>query len=288
MIIIDISNIAYASMFQHIAMQKNAPINEDLLRAIVLNSLRSNVNKFKQVYANSSQSIGVVLAFDSSTYWRRNLFPHYKARRAANRISSTFDWDSIHIHMKTILGELFLYTPYTSVKVDGAEADDVIGTLVPHFAASEPVLIISGDKDFPQLQIDGNVRQYAPVLKKFIVESLPAMQLKQLIIRGDKDDGIPNILSPDDVFVTGGRQKPISEKKLLQWLIQPPEAFCDTNMLRNYHRNQMLIDLKHIPTILKTEIIAAHIEAPKATRTQFLQYLVKKQLTQLISVIDEF
>jgi hypothetical protein len=288
MIIIDISNIAYASMFQHIAMQKNAPINEDLLRAIVLNSVRSNVKKFKQVYANSPESIGVVLAFDSSTYWRRDLFPHYKARRAAARVSSPFDWGSIHSHMNTIMSELFLYTPYTTVKVDGAEADDVIGTLVPHFAAKEPVLIISGDKDFPQLQSDANVRQYAPVLKKFIVESLPAMQLKQLIIRGDKDDGIPNILSPDDVFVSGGRQRPISEKKLVQWLMQPPEAFCDTTMLRNYHRNQQLIDLKQIPLILRTSILAAHTEAPKVTRTQFLQYLVKKQLSQLISVIDEF
>jgi hypothetical protein len=288
MIIIDISNIAYASMFQHIAMQKNSPINEDLLRAIVLNSLRSNVNKFKRTFANTSQSAGVVLAFDSSTYWRRNLFPHYKARRAANRMTSTFDWISIHYHMNTILDEVFTHTPYTSVKVNGAEADDVIGTLVPYVAASEPVLIISGDKDFPQLQIDENVRQYAPVLKKFIIESMPAMQLKQLIIRGDKDDGIPNILSPDDVFVTGGRQRPITEKKLVQWLMQPPEAFCDATMLRNYHRNQVLIDLKQIPATLKNEIVQAHTQAPRNTKGEFLQYLVKKQLTQLISVIDEF
>ncbi len=286
MIIIDVSNIAYAAMFQHIAIQKQFPLNEDTLRHLVLNSLRANVKKFKHVYAPTSKS--VVLAFDSANYWRRDLFPHYKACRRLNRANSPFDWDLIHVYMNTIMTELVQKTPYTPVLVNGAEADDVIGTLAPLAAAQESVMIISGDKDFPQLQTNRKISQWAPVLKKFIAEPAPELQLKQLIIRGDKDDGIPNILSADDIFVTGGRQRPISEKKLITWLTQAPEQFCDQSMLHNYYRNQKLIDLTCIPTTLKHDIIQAKEQAPTVTKSQFLTYLIEKQLDNLIACVDEF
>jgi hypothetical protein len=287
MIIIDVSNIAYAAFFQHMAMQKSAPLHEGMLRHLILNSLRSNVAKFRRDYAKTPAS--VVLAFDSPTYWRRDLFPHYKANRKAIKAASPLDWIAVRTSMDLILGELKTSVPYKSICVEGAEADDIIGTLAPLVATTEKVMIISGDKDFPQLQAHENVSQWAPVLKKFIIEQAPAMQLKQLIIRGDKDDGIPNILSPDDVFVSGGRQRPISQHKLIQWLIKDrPEDFCDDLMLRNFYRNQKLIDLSFIPAALQQNIVTQFHETVCPTRATFLKYLTQKQLGQLLSHLDEF
>ena len=90
--------------------------------------------------------------------------------------------------------------------VEGAEADDIIGTLVPRHIMSENILIISSDGDFPQLQMYNGrssftVKQYNPSQKKFIISENPLQELKEKIIRGDKGDGIPNVLSSSDCFV---------------------------------------------------------------------------------------
>jgi hypothetical protein len=149
-------------------------------------------------------------------------------------------------------------------------------------------MILSSDKDFAQLQRYPSVSQYSPILKKYIKESLPALQLKQMIIRGDKGDGIPNILSNDDVFVSGGRQKPITEVKIIQWLNQEPKEFCTEEMLRNYSRNETLIDLTKIPENIKQSIIDTYENAKGHTKQEFMNYMIANRLKNLIEVIDEF
>jgi hypothetical protein len=149
-------------------------------------------------------------------------------------------------------------------------------------------MILSSDKDFAQLQKYPNIEQYSPILKKFIKEPFPVVQLKQLIIRGDKGDGIPNILSKDDVFVEGGRQKPITEAKIINWLNQAPDEFCNEDMLRNFNRNEMLIDLSKIPETLKQTIIDTYENTKGHTKQEFLNYMMANRLKNLIEVIDEF
>jgi hypothetical protein len=112
--------------------------------------------------------------------------------------------------------------------------------------------------------------------------------LKQLIIRGDKGDGIPNILSKDDTFVEGVRQKPITEAKIINWMNQSPEEFCNDEMLRNFKRNEMLIDLTKIPENLKTTILDTYETAKGKTRQEFMNYMIANRLKNLIEVIDEF
>jgi hypothetical protein len=114
------------------------------------------------------------------------------------------------------------------------------------------------------------------------------VQLKQLIIRGDKSDGIPNILTQDNVFVDGGRQRPITEVKIINWLNQPPKEFCNEEMLRNYARNEMLIDLTKIPETLKETIIHSYEEAKGHTKQEFMNYMIANRLKNLLEVIDEF
>ncbi len=174
------------------------------------------------------------------------------------------------------------------IEIDTCEADDIIATIATKYSANEKVLILSSDKDFAQLQKFKNVEQYSPILKKHIKEDLPKLQLKQLIIRGDKSDGIPNIMSPDDVFVTGGRQKPITNKKIINWLNQDPKDFCSDEMYRNYVRNETLIDLSKIPESLKEEILHSYDTIKGKTKQVFMNYMINKRLKNLLEVIDEF
>jgi hypothetical protein len=164
----------------------------------------------------------------------------------------------------------------------------VIAVLATKYSAGEKIMILSSDKDFAQLQKFPNVEQYSPILKKAIKEPLPNVQLKQLIIRGDKGDGIPNILSKDETFAEGIRQKPITEAKIINWLNQDPSEFCTDEMLRNFKRNEMLIDLTQIPESLKQSIIDTYDNTKGHTRQEFMNYMIANRLKNLIEVIDEF
>ena len=282
MIIFDFNQVAISSLMEQIGSSKK-PVEESLVRHMILNVIRTYVKKFKATHGPE-----VVIACDNKHYWRRDIFPQYKASRKKNRDASGHDWASIFECLHKIKEELKENSPYKVVDVDTCEADDIIAVLTMKYAAHGKVMILSSDKDFAQLQKFPNVEQFSPILKKFIKEQLPAAQLKQMIIRGDKGDGIPNILSPDGVFVEGGRQKPITEVKIIQWMNQQPEDFCVGEMLRNYKRNEMLIDLSKIPNNLQESILDKYDSVQPKTRQVFMNYMINNRLKNLIEVIDEF
>ena len=173
--------------------------------------------------------------------------------------------------------------------MNNAEADDVIGVLTARLAAHEEILILSSDKDFVQLQKYPGVVQYSPILKRFVKTEDPLNYIKEHIIRGDRGDGIPNFLSPDNTFVAGERQKVISTKKLQEWINSTAEEFCTTDMmLRGYKRNQMLVDLDYIPETLKEQIVRAYDVPKSGSRQKMLNYFIDNRLKNLIECIDEF
>jgi hypothetical protein len=282
MIIFDYNQVAISSLMEQIGSSKK-PVEENLVRHMILNVIRTYVKKFKETHGPE-----VVIACDNRNYWRREYFPQYKASRKKARDSSGHDWNSIFECLHKIKEELKNYSPYKVIDVDTAEADDIIATLTILKSANEKVMILSSDKDFAQLQKYPNVQQYSPILKKFINEPLPAVQLKQMIIRGDKGDGVPNILTQDNVFIEGGRQKPITEAKIINWLNQKPEEFCTDDMLRNYKRNELLIDLTKIPEALQKSIIDTSDAATGHTKQHFMNYMIANKLKNLLEVIDEF
>ena len=282
MIIFDYNQVAISNLMEQIGSSKTQ-VEEGLVRHMILNTIRTYVKKFKE-----SHGPEVVLACDNKNYWRREIFPHYKASRKKAREASGHDWNTIFECLNTIKEELKQNSPYKVVEVHTCEADDIIATLTMNRAANEKIMILSSDKDFAQLQKFPNVEQYSPILKKFIKEPLPSAQLKQLVIRGDKGDGIPNILSADDIFVAGGRQKPITEAKIINWMNQEPKEFCNEEMFRNYTRNETLIDLTKIPENLKQEILHTYENAKGKTKQQFMNYMIANRLKNLLEVIDEF
>lgn len=283
MILIDLNQVLISNLMQQIGSNPKVKLDEDLIRHMVLNSLRSYVRQFKQKYGE------IVVCCDSRKYWRRDVFPFYKSNRKKDREKSEFDWNLIFETLGKIREELKQNFPYRVLEVEGAEADDIIAVLSARQAVSEEVLILSSDKDFVQLQKYPNVTQYSPILKRYVKADDPHLYIKEHIIKGDRGDGIPNFLSADNTFALGERQKVINSKKMTEWLQKTPEEFCVTeNMLRGYKRNQMLVDLDFIPENIKQQIVECYDNTKPSTRQKMFNYFIEKRLSNLMEVIDEF
>ena len=254
-------------------------LNEDFVRHMILNSLRGHNKKFRKEYGQ------MVIACDSSNVWRRQKFPNYKAGRKKNRQKSEHDWEFIFDVLAKIKQEIKDFLPYKVIAVESAEADDIIATLCKR--TNEKVLILSGDKDFIQLHND-RIRQYNPVLNKFVgKDENPVIYIREHILKGDRSDGIPNVLSDDNVFIEGRRQTPLTKKKIEAWVNEVVPTFNDVQQ-KNYERNRQLIDLNCIPKELESNINREFDNVEVATRDKILGYFINKKLKTLIESIDEF
>lgn len=285
MIIVDYSLITYATVISQMIETPNLQLTEGLVRHTVLNTIRSNYKKFRSTYGNE-----LVIACDSPNSWRKDIFPYYKANRKEKRNDFNIDWDwffNITNKLKTEIRENF---PYLVISIDKAEADDIIA-VVSKFVASKPekVLILSRDKDFNQLLDDSNIEQYDPITKGFIKVDDVKKHLKEHIIRGDKGDGIPNILSPDNCLVIGERQKSIMQKKLDVWLTE--DKFEDTVMVRNFERNKMLIDFNYIPEDIVKSIQKEYFKQSFTNdmdKSKIFNYFMNNKLRDLMENINDF
>lgn len=281
MILLDLNQVMYSNLSIFVTKLKNTEVNESLLRHMVLNSIRSNRVKFVRKFGK------LVICCDSPNSWRKTSFPYYKASRKKARESLGIDWPSVIAAMENIRSELKTYFEYPVIKVDTAEADDIIATLVNQHITSntnEPVLILSGDKDFIQLHDNKLVKQYDPVKKRWITHDNPESYLIEHIIRGDVGDGIPNILSDGNTFVLSKRQKRISAAKL--------ETLKNDALLNNtvgYKRNKTLIDLNSIPLNIKNSVLSEfNNEISRPRNVDLLKYFMDKRLKNLMELIEDF
>ena len=231
----------------------NAQVEENMVRHMVLNSLRSYKQKFGDEYGE------MVIACDNTNYWRKKVFPYYKANRKKNQEKSELDWKQIFECLNKIRAELKEFFPYRVIDIESAEADDVIATLVKNYDQfnSENILILSGDKDFIQLHVHSHVKQYDPVRKKWITNDNPKRYLEEHILKGDSGDGIPNVLSADNCFVVGDRQKPLTAKKIAA-LLTTQEQEMEETIYRNYVRNSKLIDLRQVPEEIQMKVMESY------------------------------
>jgi hypothetical protein len=286
MILIDLNQVLLSGIMAQIAGQKGVKVEEGLVRHMVLNILRTHLKNFRNEYGE------VILCSDNRKYWRKEYFPFYKAGRKKSREKSDLDWHLIFDILAKMKVELRDYFPYKVIDVEGAEADDIIGTLVPIHIMNENIVIISSDGDFLQLQqYNGRskytVKQYNPAQKKFIKSDNPMEELNEKIIRGDKGDGIPNIFSPSDCFVRDLRQKPIT-KGVMDKLLKEERNNWSSEAQTGYSRNSMLIDLRNIPSEIKSKIINMYDETKPAPRSKLLNYFIEYKLKNLMDVIEEF
>ena len=278
MIIVDINQIMISNLMVTIN-RDSLELSEDLGRHMVLNSLRGHNKKFRKEYGD------MVIACDSGNVWRRKAFPNYKAGRKANREKSEHDWTMIFDLLSKVKNEIKQFLPYKVIEVESVEADDIIAVLCRR--TNEKVLILSGDKDFIQLHND-RIKQYNPVLNKYVGQGEnPSLYIREHILKGDRSDGIPNVLSDDNVFIEGRRQRPLSKKKIEAWCNEIVPTFSEEEQ-KNYNRNKTLIDLNCVPKELEDKINREFDNFEVATRDKILGYFINKKLKTLIESIDEF
>lgn len=285
MILLDLSQVMISNIMAQVGSSHVDAVQPDLVRHMVINTIRTLKTKFGPEYGD------LVIAADDRKYWRREMFPPYKGTRKADREKSGIDWHFLFDTLNQIKEEIKENFPYPVIQVEGAEADDVIGTLVMKYGeilnSGEKILILSGDKDFVQLQKYGNVTQYDPVRKKEMTAANPEMFLQHLVLAGDRGDGVPNVLSPDNCLIDGQRQKALRETRIEQILSQPFESLPE-DIQRNWKRNQMLIDLHYIPNNVQQNVVAEYNQQRNKPRNKIFNYFIKHKMKLLMENINDF
>lgn len=285
MILVDLNQVMLSNLLMQLGNHTNTQIEESMVRHMVLNSLRSYRVKFGAEYGE------LVIACDNTNYWRKQYFPYYKANRKKAREKSDLDWKAVYECLNKIRAELKEFFPYKVIDIESAEADDIIGTIANKFGSElnvgEKILILSGDKDYIQLHRYSNVNQYDPTRKKWVSHNDPEQFLKEHILKGDSGDGVPNVLSPDNCFVVGERQKPMTTKRTEQYLKLKPEEM-ESTVSRNYHRNEKLIDLNFTPETIKEKVIESFNSQNNKDRSKLMGYFIANRLKNLTESINDF
>jgi DNA polymerase I len=139
----------------------------------------------------------VVVAWDAGMSGREKQYEDYKAQRKPRPDLLREQWP----HLMPLV-EAF---GYTNVKVEGFEADDVIGSLVRQAREQEiPVMVVSGDRDVYQVVEDGvrvmttsrGITDTKVYDREGVVEryGVPPELVTDLIgLKGDTSDNIPGV-----------------------------------------------------------------------------------------------
>ena len=291
MILIDYSQVSLATIlsFKKELTSGDEKATTDLIRHATLASIKSYKKKYGKDYGQ------IVVCCDGRKYWRRDYFPNYKAGRKKARDASDLNWTMIFDTLGKIRTELQEHFPYKVMHLDHCEADDIIAVLTKQtqeFGQNEDVMIVSSDGDFKQLQQYSNVSQFSPLLKKKVVTKKSEIHanLVEHIVRGDAGDGVPNILSADDIFLQEGvRQSPVSAKRLAEFYEKGIDACRNDEEKRNWQRNQVLVDFGSIPADVEKSILDAYLNStPKGDRMSIMNYLIANRCRLLLDEIEEF
>ena len=280
-VLVDYNQVFISGLMKQPNLMKKG-VQIDLVRHIVLNQIRMYRSKYNKKYGE------LVICCDNRNYWRKTVFPFYKANRKKMRDTSDYDWNGIFDGLNQVKSELYEHFPYKVIEVCTCEADDIIAVIVSHSPPS-PTLILSGDKDFMQLQKFEHVEQYSPMQKKFLRCNKPEQTLKEHILRGDKSDGIPNILSDDDSIVNEDkRQSPLTRVKVEMWLGQQSIQLEDQTLQQHYNRNEKLVDLTKVPENLTKQIKDAYDNSIPNSRNKLFGYMMEHRLKNLMEYIEDF
>ena len=295
-ILVDYSQTALAAILQF-QNELKGPEEKSagLIRHIILNSLQSYKKKYGPEFGE------LVITCDGQNCWRKEFFKYYKAGRRKAREESSLPWALIFDTINKLREDLIANFPYKVVRVDKCEADDVIAVLsewsqdndlVQTGLIEEPqkVLIISSDHDFFQLHRFENVRQWSPRVKKYVKAERDYMtngHIQHIVKAGD--DGIPSILNRDDIMICEERQKPVSAKRLAEFIEKGFDACRDDFERRNWHRNTTLVDFRYIPEDLKTKIVETYEQSkPVKDRMKIMNYLIQNKCRLLLDHIEDF
>jgi hypothetical protein len=278
-ILVDANQIAISHLMVRNKIENG--IHIESVRKSIIRVIARIHRRFKQDYGD------LILCYDDKNYWRREIFPFYKKNRKQERENSKYDWDEVFSVLNTIRDEIRDHFPYKVLQVTGAEADDIIASIVQmesECTVPQPTLILSADKDFIQLHKHFFVKQYDPIKNRWIEHEDPVQYLQEHIIKGDRSDGIPNILTCDDAIVSGKPQKKMSKEKITSLASMDPQDFTNFIRLRNWKRNSTLIDLTQIPEEV-TDRIKSFYESTIPMDNISIDYFIKNNIQD---IIEEF
>lgn len=281
MLLIDLSSIVIPEILQLVTKEKMR-LNDDLVRRVTISQIINYRNKYND-YGK------VVICADSKNYWRRDIYPYYKQNRKKLREKSKLDWQEFFICFSRIKDELKQLT-YKYMEIEKMEADDIIAVLTKRYAKVEPIMIISADKDLIQLHRHGNVKQFSPQLKKSVEGTDKDYSLLEHIIRGDSSDGIPNILSDDDVFMCETKRQKSIRKAFIEEAkkLKNPEMIApNAIVLDKYNRNRILIDLDQIPQEYRNSVVNSfETKESNFKKVKILNYLIEHKLKNIIEKLN--
>ena len=297
MILVDYSQVALSAIlsFQRELKGTESEV-KNLIRHVTLSTIKSYKKKYGKEYGD------IVICCDGRKYWRREFFEHYKAGRKKARDASDLDWGLIFDTLSEMRDDLSKHFPYKVMHIERCEADDIIAALTKWaqenelvteglIEESQKILILSSDKDFKQLQLHPNVKQWSPMQKKYVTATQREIVEYKIehIVKGDSGDGIPNILSKDDVFVSGERQKPMSAKRLQEFVENGFIACKNDDERRNWHRNATLVDFDFIPEDVRNQIVDTYINTkPTGDKMAIMNYLIEHRCRLLLDELEDF
>jgi len=297
MILVDYSQVALAAIltFQRELKGTESEV-KNLIRHVTLSTIKSYKKKYGKEYGE------LVICCDGRKYWRKEFFEQYKGSRKKNRDASDLDWKLIFDTLSEMREDIAKHFPWRVIHVDRAEADDVIAVMSKWLQENQlvqeglveetqKVLILSSDKDFKQLQLYPTVKQWSPMQKKYITATKQEIRdfMIEHIVKGDTGDGVPNILSKDDVFMIGERQKPMSAKRLAEFIDKGFDACKNDDERRNWHRNATLVDFQFIPEDVQKSIVDAYLSNnPKGDKMTVMNYLMEHRCRLLLEELEDF
>lgn len=297
MILVDYSQVALSAIltFQRELKGTESEV-KNLIRHVTLSTIKSYKKKYGKEYGD------IVICCDGRKYWRRDFFQHYKAGRKKARDASDLDWGLIFDTLSEMRDDLAKHFPYKVMHIERCEADDIIAALTKYaqenelvqeglVEESQKILILSSDKDFKQLQLYPNVKQWSPMQKKYVTATQREIIEYKIehIVKGDSGDGIPNIMSKDDVFVVGERQRVVTAKRLQEFIDNGFLACKNDDERRNWQRNTVLVDFDHIPDDVRQEIVQSYINTkPTGDKMAIMNYLIEHRCRLLLDELEDF
>jgi 5'-3' exonuclease len=297
MILIDFNGVTmpHVTAFQADLRTNDKERILDLCRHTILSQLLVYKKKYEQKYGE------MVICLDGRNYWRKQEFPNYKSNRKKTK-DEMVDWQIVYDCLNQIRDELKAFFPFKVIFVNEAEADDAIASLIEYSQDNDlieeilvseprPMIIISSDGDFGQLQKYSNVEQFSPFKKKLVKFNKKEIHEKRMthIVKGDANDGVPNMFSGDNVFVDKIRQTPVSQKRLDEFFEKGIDACKNDTERRNYQRNQMLVDFDFVPQRVKDEILKEYHNAkPVKDLNLIMEYFMKNKCRLLLETLQDW
>ncbi len=298
-----------------IAKQQFMDDVDGFLKHLFLNSILSVQ---KMVQADE-----IIIAFDSKKNWRKSIYPGYKANRREKR-DDDIDWKNFFNFFEMFHEELKVF-PFKVLKIDYAEADDIIAVLCDSFKNKE-ITIVSSDKDFKQLLRLENVDLYDPMKNTIVDIKNPIEYLTKHILQGDNSDNIKDVKSTrkntiefDEFLKEKYKDKKLSlsdnlkaeleflrqnnndYSKVCEWksgrigpktaekILKDKEELEKLKNTKNYKLNEILIDLRKVPKIVKKKIKIAYDDIQgsiKFTKDEIREYFIQNEMLELLDVID--